>query len=113
MKTTKTTRNAKPQTFRTMLDAYAARVAATEKAVKEALGMLGFRRDKKYAARECYDRGSLRVAFYSDDERCELYAFTGVAGHSSVAYELNLPFATPAEVLVATITAATQADEAY
>jgi hypothetical protein len=110
MKTKNAQRDAEPQSWEQMREESATRIAATEQAVKEALRKLGFRRDTKYVARECYDRGGLRIAFFSDDERCELYAFTGTPGHSSVAYELNLPFATPPQVLVATITAATKAD---
>jgi hypothetical protein len=100
-----------PGTWEQMQKDNAARIANNEAAIKTAIRKMGFRRDTKFVAQECYNRGSLRIAFFSDDERCELYTFTGVPGHSSLAYEISLMFAAPAEVVIATIAAAVKADE--
>lgn len=88
---------------------YNARIIATEIAIKKAIHKMGFRPNTKYANRDCYDCGCLRVAFDHDDERCELYVFAGVPGHAALAYEIGLSYAAPAAVSIATIEAAAKA----
>jgi hypothetical protein len=83
---------------------HARQVAATEKAVRQAAAKLGFRADTKFRDRDCVNLGTVRIAYYSDDERCEVYAFDGKPGDSCLKYEVGLSYGVPADVIVATIT---------
>lgn len=106
-KTTKTA-NREPKSWKQMQEEQAAFEAANQQAIRTHIAKLGFKKKLKWGDRDCWDCGSLWVAFFADDNRCELYAFDGAVG-SVLAYEINLSFGVPAQVSIATINAAVAA----
>lgn len=90
---------------------YNARLAANEKKIRAAIAKMGFAANRKFGDRDCFDLGTVRVAFFSDDERLEVYAFDGAPG-TTLKYEIGLPYSpsVPVEVVTGTITSIVAAE---